>query len=462
MSERFREAVFVLLVAAIAGAGIAYDVVTDDPDPVRADRRAVEFAARSVFCPPTVGDRNARTVVAVAAGQQSPSVGFEPADPEPRPLEAHSMILAESDAEAPVDVVSYGAPVYSSALTTTTRPGSGVGATGCARAPAARWWFAAGSASLDADQRILVYNPFPSEAVVRMTFFTRRGEQTRTSLADVPVPAQTWREFGINEFIQVRRSVGVEVTAMRGRVVAWRELFRGGREGPPGLEFSLGAARAATEWFFPEGAVGRGIGESLSILNPGTDEAVVSVTLVTADEALSPPDLVEFPVPPRSLRTVVLDESAGIEGEGLVSAAVTSANGVEVVVERTVAQRGDALTGTAAEPGATESATRWMVPPAAIAPDADFVTIMNPSPEGVTVAISLLGENGPARRPEELGAIRVPATGRVRVAVERWTRRRPVAALVESSGAVVAERFAYSPNPADTSSVMGWPVTTPP
>ncbi|HVM12262.1 MAG TPA: DUF5719 family protein [Actinomycetota bacterium] len=460
MTERRREAYFAAGVGLLLAAGLVLDLTSGDVPPAEAEAGGRGgFEAHSVFCPGAVAGGAADVdLVIVAPEGDRLAVGIEPQEGETAEVPREGALIYDVSGSEPADIVGYGAPAGVAVLTSTERPGAGAGAAGCARTAGANWYFAAGSASLEADERILLYNPFPDEAVVRLSLFTPEGEQTKASLADVAVPANAFTVVPLNEKVGVENTLAVHVAAERGRVVAWRQTFVSGRDRVPGMAFSLGAARPSALWHFPDGAVGGGSSERISILNPSQEEAVVAISLaVGRDEVVAPPDLMELAVPPRSQLVVGLGAHVETGDEPVaVAASVRSVNDVPVVAEREVVVDGAEGRGIAAEVGSSADALRWLVPPAARNSSADAIAILNPATEPATVSLRLLDRNGVEIAAPGLEAVEIGPGGRVRIPVARWTAGKPVLALVDATVPVVVERSAIAAG--DAVALMGLPL----
>ena len=458
MSERRKELTAAGVVAAIAILGALLSATGRLAAPAAGGQPEPAYVARAVFCPSSSGGSDSVQSVAVATEDAAPApVKIDSVENLDARLRAGTQLVTRTDDPAPSTVTGYGSGVVAGSATAAKAPVPGLGAVLCARAAANRWFFAAGSASLGSEQRILLYNPFPDEAVVRLTFFTPRGRETRTSFSEIPVPAGGSESVEINEAIQVRGTVAVVAQAVRGRVVAWRELFGKPERLPAGVQASLGASAPATNWYFPDGAIGPGVDERVFVLNPSGREAVVSVTVTTAGETIQAPRLMEVSVPRRSTIAIPLEahlrRPRATTGAGVT---VNSLNGTAVVAERIMWYETAGFEGVASEIGADSPADAWLLPPAAPAPAADAVAIMNVGSEAVTLDLSFLAGSGRPRAPRELQGYELDPGTRVKLPVGEFTAARPRFVLVEATGPVVAERF--SSGAGDVASVMGVPL----
>jgi hypothetical protein len=457
--EHFREGtVGVLLLSALAG-GLAFDLGSAGVEhrqetPIG----GVRFEERALFCPPPPARKSvtAKLTMASESGEDL-LVEVSPQQPEPSTLDGgHTRVVDVGD---PADVIGRGGPVFAGATNVYSKPVAGAGAARCSRTASSRWYFGEGSSLLGFDESLLIYNPFPDEAVVRVVFFTNVGESAKANLADVGIPAGEWRAIRVNEFILRQRTLAASVVAVRGRVVSWRAAtVKGG--GASGAQFSLGSPTADDIWYLPAGAVGEGISQRIAVLNPSEEEAVVTVQLVTDDETLQPPKLVDLVIPARSSRSISLARS--VTGrqvvEGGVGAIVRSTNGTDIVVEGTVSYDTRLLEGVASEMGVQEPEADWLLGPAAVASETDGAVLLNPGGEPASVSIELWFRDGEPRRPAALQDLEVRAGTRMRVHLQKWTGSQPVVAVVASDVPIVAGRTASTSS--DVATVMGLPAAT--
>jgi hypothetical protein len=310
------------------------------------------------------------------------------------------------------------------------------------------------------DETLLLYNPFPDEAVAEVIFYTPGGDTTKANLADVAVPAREVVTVSVNEFIGQEAALGIKVNMQRGRVVAWRALTAAPRDRPSGVQFSLGATDASTRWFFAEGRLQQGVEEEIAVMNPSQREAVVTVTLLSNDQTLRMPQLVDQRIPPGTVKVFnLVDAVQGAAADlGSVGAVIRSANGVDVVAERTVWYGALGADGVASEIGAAAPAEEWVVAPPSMLASDNSLALLNPGSQTVRVAVSLYRAEGPALSPAPLGSIRVKAGRRVTIDLDEWTEGLLAMVVVRADGPVVAERWAYSASDSDVSTVLGTPL----
>jgi hypothetical protein len=454
----------VAVIVLAAGLGVLADVVTEEVVAPASDIEAERgtFRTRASFCPPPFSARfGGQTIALVADPGEAASIRIQPQETESSEL-PEGRLLMHKVAGPAVEAVAYGSLLHAAALISMDGPTTGAGAARCPRVVSDKWYFPAGSSSLGYDERILVRNPFPDEAVVGVTFYTPTGTTTKANLAEVAVPAGESKFIKVNDFILRQPVLGASVTARRGRIVAWRAMFAEPDDRPDGVYFGLGATSPSLEWYFPEGVVGDGLEQVFTLLNPYRREAIVSITLATPSKPLQPPKLVEVRIPPEAIKTISLPGALGAQDQdlGSVGATIESTNGIGVVAERTIWYAAG-RTGVSSTIGAREPATQWVVPPAAVISTEDSVILLNPGTERATASVTLLRQDAGALEPETLKRLTIKAGARLRVDLGDLTGGQPTALLVTSDQPIVAERVANA-GIGDVSTILGEATRTAP
>jgi hypothetical protein len=204
----------------------------------------------------------------------------------------------------------------------------------------------------------------------------------------------------------------------------------------PGQPFAAGHASAgvtapALDWFLAEGATGAFFDLFVLIANPSTTAASVDVEYLRPS---GPPLVKSYVVPPQSRMTIWVDDEQLPAGsgqrplaEGSVSTSVHVTNGVPVIVERAMWWPGPAITAdfwyeAHNSPGATGTATRWVIAGAELggADDADtFVLIANTADRPGTASLRLLGDVYETGIPND-ATIALPPKSRTTVNLRDW------------------------------------------
>jgi hypothetical protein len=442
--ERRRELLVGLVIVVLIAAGLALDAGADAVDPPTETAATTGLIhQRALFCPPTPQDTEGSTTLTTWATSDDP-VAISVSDEDATELESgrvHSDKLSGSEA---VNVVGSGAPLLADASMTFTEPFEAAGAAPCSHEASPEWYFPEGSTDIGYNQRLLIYNPFPDEAVVRITFVTKKGIEAKAGLAKVAVPSGESIEVAVREKILPHPALATVISAVRGRVVAWKVLFSKAEGRQRGVEFSLGAIRGSTHLFFPLGKVDEGSDERITILNPEDKSAKVTVTLLTKDGVLPAPQFVEEIIRAGDTKILELSTLGGKDGPpvGPLSARIESVNGVGIIAEQTLEFGSAGFEGVASEFGMDEAAKSWWVgPPAAGATTQDALVVLNVGAKVAHVDVTLESASGEPLHPRTLQGIEIPA-GRRGTILLPDTDGGPFVAFVETDQDVVIARIA--------------------
>jgi hypothetical protein len=464
MSEQTREWLLAGIVGALILGGLALGLGPAPESRGPPAQPASQFMDRALFCPPAIAATGYRESLVYSGGDGNSTVGLEPLRPHPTPVLASHISLVGRNEGSGQAVVGYGRPAFAgAAMRSTEAKRFGAGAGACTAETSSNWYFPAGTSAIGYDQRILLHNPFPDEAVVRVSLLTPAGQPLdQAGLDDVAVPAGEYEEIVLNEFVTPREHIGAAVIALRGRVVAWKAVIGAARESPHGFELTAGAPAPALRWFFPHGLIGEDADETIALLNPNGREVTVTVSLAGERNSVQPAGLIDFPVPAGSSRRVSLRAVApnSISGSGRgASVTVTSTNGLPLVAERQLARSGGDSPGRASELGSTVGAREWWLAPPALGATEDLVAVMNPSERDARVSLELLFIDRPPLRPKGLQGIEIGAGLRAAISLDRWRSVGPAGVLVSANVPLVAERSSYSPAARDMADLMGTPIT---
>jgi hypothetical protein len=453
--KRGRTALVLVIFLAFLAGGLAADGLSEGVTSVARKGPSESFEERGEYCPPgiRIGQVESKLVAGSPQGEAVP-VGLQPVLPQPLELEAGRLLVRRRTTSSGLDVVGYGASVVTASLSQFEKPYEGATAVRCAPDASATWYFAEGSSEVHYDERILLYNPFPAEAVVRVNLFTPKGQRSKANLGEIPVHESSATAIALNDFVLRQPSLGASVEVTRGRVVAWRILFTDA-EGIEGVASSLGVDAPSETWYFPNGEIGSGARQQISILNPTKDEAIVTLSLVGRNGVTQPPKLVDVTIRATSVRTFVLRDflKEGQQDLGAVSAIVRSTNGVPVVAEQTLFFDRADLEGIASEVGAPSPALHWAVPPASTRPTSEGMSLFNPGTDRAVVDVTLIRTDKGPKTPGALQGIELEPGGRLKLPLGQFTKGVPMMAFVDATSPVVADRFAYSSADADVAAV---------
>lgn len=452
-----REGLVLLILIVVGASWLAVESARGVLDgPMRPPLDSSLFVERAVFCPSAPQGSDASAHVTAGPIDEDP-VLMEIEPREEDPVEIQDSILTDRfDSPTDLQVISYGRIATASTTTFYRSPVQGLAASPCSNSASRRWLFPAGSSAQGYNEQLVFFNPFPDEAVVRVSFVTPGGVRSKANLANVAVPSGGSTTVKLNRFILQQPVLGADVTAIRGRIVARKTLFSNDDDRPSGVGATLGAREASTEWFFPLGGSGKGIEERISIMNVTDDEALITISLVGDEAVEQPADLVEIPVGRQSTRSISLSKALGGKDIGGMSAIVRSENEVPIYAERALWYDTEDFQGFSLELGSPRASASWWLGPAGAKPTQDSIIVLNVGQEEASLEIEVLvAGTGPDKL--VISDLKVPAGGRLRIPLTGKVAGTSVA-LLRSSSPVVAERVGYSSTAGDVAALMGIPI----
>lgn len=285
---------------------------------------------------------------------------------------------------------------------------SGILEGACEPEAGTRWYLPGVSTAGGAQARIVLANPFGTDAAVGISLYTEAGIETPELLKNVSIPSQSVRVIPLNDHAPERQDLGAVVTARAGRVVAegWQSVDPavGGVEG---LSLAKLAHETATEWTIPWLP---GDHESWAwVLNPSDRAAVLEITVHGPNGGTPLADLSETSIPPGSLQRIDL---RGVLPEGVAQGAVTfaSANGVPVAVSTGTIVRSEdvAKTGVAVQLGQPAPDVGWTIITGSNDGRGEALHVVNPSSSPAVVDVTVVGELS-VHAPDPMQDLVVPA-----------------------------------------------------
>ena len=327
----------------------------------------------------------------------------------------------------------------------------------CASSASKEWYFANGITERDAIQVLGLFNPFPDDAVVDVSFATDEGRVEPRALQGLPVPAGTTSVVRLQDVVRRRGVTALAVVARTGRLIVNRIQSFDSSAGRLGVSLALAAPALSEVWRFPDGFYEPGLSEAWHIYNPNDHDAQVSVEVVpSTGEAPEPLDLV---IEPHAQRTVD-PASTQLVGAGVPHATtIRSLNGVPIVAERAMDARSPSpRRGWSSALGAPVTARQWVFAAGEATERTDeWIVVQNPGAREVHVSVSALvfGQRLPI---EDLQHLTVGPAGRLALRLGDHISRTPLPVLVEADRPVVAERDAYGVFRTGFSTIIGIPV----
>jgi len=152
-----------------------------------------------------------------------------------------------------------------------------------ANAPLNTWYFAEGTTRAGFDEWLCVQNPTGIDADVDFQFMLDGGQMDTESMI---VPAHTRRTLHVPEVVEAGRDVSVVVACAEAPIVVERPMYFGLPAPDGGLAWTGGhdvlGGQPGKSFFFAEGCTRAGFQEWLCLLNPGVENAWVTVEYIPA------------------------------------------------------------------------------------------------------------------------------------------------------------------------------------
>jgi hypothetical protein len=320
----------------------------------------------------------------------------------------------------------------------------GIDAKPCATAASSEWHFAWGTTAREAREVLVLFNPFPDDAIVEGVFSTEDTVREPGRFAGgLVVPARSTVGIDLGDDVTRRAEVAATLRTRAGRLVVDRIVRINEEGGDRGLTVQLGVPEAQQAWVFPDGLTAEAVDETFVVYNPGTELAEVEISFALDDPAVNGvPEPVDLSLPPGSHATVDMNEDGRLPPGIPHSTVVRSANQVPVVAERVVSARGEQRRGVSVTTGSPVEATEWTFAAGSTAgAAAESITIVNLDPQVLTEVevVALVG--GQELPISELQDIVIEAGTRLNIDLtSRIANRADLAIVVRATEPVVAER----------------------
>ena len=350
----------------------------------------------------------------------------------------------------------------------------GIDAAPCASSASSQWYFASGATTRNAQETLVLFNPFPDAASVDISFATPEGIRTPSSYQGFQVPGRSVVATTVNTQAAVDAQVSTSVVARSGRIVVDRiQTFNGDYATdteadraaepyrPKGLTIALGVPRPATTWLFPVGVKDEGAHERFVIYNPGTRDAQVDVGVTLVDPSVNGEiDPFSVTVSAGTYQVVDLDDEDRVPTRVDHSTVVVSRNGVPLVVDRLLDMVAPFPgSGTGASSGTSLVAPTWVFASGGNVPGklSERITVQNPGGRPVTVKVQVVA-GGRLRSIAGVGPVTLGAYGHRVIRFADKLDDRQVSVLITASAPIAAERLLFRIGDLGMSTAMGIPL----
>lgn len=291
------------------------------------------------------------------------------------------------------------------------------------------------------DTDLLLANPNSRPAPITVSYLKPGGVAPIVVSDTLPANSRTTRRLdqiaGLED-----TAVSTVVTSMEGLPLIVERTMRWDATGY-GSHTEKAVSGRAQAWYFAEGAQGF-FSTYLLLSNPESQRATATVDWLREGES---PLRRSYDVPPRSRTTI----DAGADPALVNRSFGIVVSGFGGVVERAMyfgAQPGRLWPAGHASAGVNAPSTSWFIAEGATGTFFEtFLLLANPNPAAATVTVTFLRDSGvPIVR-----AVTLPANGRATLNVEQFDpglADTAIAARIESTLPIVAERSQYWPDPA--------------
>lgn len=275
--------------------------------------------------------------------------------------------------------------------------------TPCLSEPAGTWYLPSAATTLDARAVLTLFNPFPDDAILDISFVDRDGVRVPTGFEAFPVPPASVVQVDLTDLITVRPQFATAIHAQAGQVVAAMVQEYDGSNEVEGLAVVPGAPLGSDTWYFPSARWGGDARETLVLFNPEDQDAQVDVSVGIDDPATNggvTPFEVTVPAGSFTVLGSQQDEWRRVpEGVGH-SLTVRAVNGVPIVAGLRLTVVGDDRAGVAAALGAPSAARQWILPVVDLGDAVGSVAVLNPNPESLSQAtVTGLADGATAPQP---------------------------------------------------------------
>jgi len=313
----------------------------------------------------------------------------------------------------------------------------------CARQAGTDWYFAGGTTERGAEENAALFNPFPDDAIVDLTFATDAGFIAPADLQSIAVPRRSRITVPIGNFVLRQAQVALHAHVRTGRIVAERSMtFTAENETRRGLTLSLGAPRPEPSWSVPGVVPEDGALHSLLVAN--FDPAATEVEVSSRSEQQPSASPKRVPVGGRSVAAVGL---ASLGGSGAPFAVDVRTTRPSPVVVEELASWGppNAGTGSATSLASPVRARGWTFAVGRLAPeDVATISVFNPGSARTTVKLLAYASGGGAA-PGSAGEVAVPARGQAQFDLGDLGVAPDQVVVVRADAPVVAARRILGP-----------------
>lgn len=316
----------------------------------------------------------------------------------------------------------------------------------CTTSAATQWHFAYGTTTVDARELLVLFNPFPDDAIVEGRFSTEDGVREPVRFGGgLVVPGRSTLAVDLGDDVTRRQEVAATITARTGRIVVDRIVRLDGADGPRGLTVQPGVPEAQQTWVYADGFVSETVREKFVVYNPGEELAEVSLELkLDQPEENGVPEAFELSLPPGEHQVVDVNADGRVPDGVAHAAVIRSENGVPVVAERVIESDGDSRRGVTVTTGSPAESERWTFAAGETSTESDqWLILVNLDPQ-ILAQVDVTAVAGGQLVPvADLQDLSIEAGTRVAIRLGEKITRDDLSIVVTSSEPLVVERGLY-------------------
>lgn len=321
----------------------------------------------------------------------------------------------------------------------------GIDAKPCATAASDEWHFAWGTTARQSRELLVLFNPFPDDAIVEGVFSTEDTVREPGRFAGgLVVPGRSTLGVDLGDDVTRREEVAATLRARAGRIIVDRIVRVNEEEGDRGLTVQLGVPEPQRTWVYPDGVASESVGERFVVYNPSEELAEVEIGFrPDRPEENGIPAPVELSIAPGSHATVDMNEDGRLPAGVPHSTVVRSANDVPIVSERVVSARDPVRRGLSVTTGSPIESTEWTFAAGSTrSPSAESITIVNVDAQVLTEVDVFAVVGGQELPVAELQGVVIEAGDRLNVNLTRQIANRgDLSVVVRATEPIVVERI---------------------
>ena len=322
----------------------------------------------------------------------------------------------------------------------------GIDAKPCATAASDEWHFAWGTTKREARELLVLFNPFPDDAIVEGVFSTEDTIREPGRFAGgLVVPGRSTIGVDLGDDVTRRDEVAATLRTRAGRLIVDRIVRVDEDGGDRGLTVQLGVPEPQRTWVYPDGVTSEEVRERFVVYNPSDELAEVEIAFrPDRPEENGIPAPVDLSIAPGSHVTVDMNADGRLPAGISHSSVVRSANDVPIVAERVLSLvRSEGRRGLSVTTGSPVESTEWTFAAGSTeTPYAESITIVNLDPQVLTEVDVVAVVGGQEVPISELQGVVIEAGERLSVNLSRQIAGRDdLAVVVRATEPVVAERI---------------------